>query len=94
MVAADAPLIQLRGVTKTYQAMIDEEVERAEAQLMAQREIERREMEAAAEGQARDETGQGDEDMEGMQRDLDYDVPAAEDPRNKKRYSCASPMLT
>lgn len=62
--------------------MVDEELERIEAQLMAQREADRREMEAAAEDEARAATGDEDgaEDAEGMQRDLDDDVPEADDP--------------
>lgn len=75
------------GVTKTYQAMMDEEMERIEAQMLAAREAERRAMEEAAEADMRRQSANHrpgsndgvDDEMDGMQRDLDDDVPDAEE---------------
>ncbi|KAI9661414.1 MAG: hypothetical protein M1831_003147 [Alyxoria varia] len=70
------------GVPKTYQAMIDEAVERAEQEALARREAAINEAQAAAEEEARqqmamDVDGGGVITGDGMERDLDDEVPEA-----------------
>lgn len=72
------------GVTKTYQAMVDEAAERAEQESIAHREAALAEQQAAAEEEARRMRSvhgmdvDGEDDVEGMERDLDGEVPDAD----------------
>jgi hypothetical protein len=69
------------GVAKTYQATMDEVAEREEQEILARREQQLLDYAAAqteAQNRAQAEEGQDDEMMDGA-RDLDDDVPEAED---------------
>ena len=70
------------GVPKTYQAMVDEAAERAEQEAIARREQAMAEQAAAAEEEARrlrGMDGEGESEVEGMERDLDEGVPEGEE---------------
>lgn len=67
------------GVAKTYQARMDEDAEREEQEILAQREQALLNLAAAQTDAANQETAaQGDEEMAEGERDLDDDVPEAE----------------
>lgn len=73
-------------MTKTYQAMVDEAAERAEAEAVARRDAAAQEATSAEEARVREAIARGElgsdaaaaDEVDDVERDLDEDVPEAE----------------